>query len=189
MVAALDQGVFKSKNSGATWSQTLKTKNCLKLMTNPSGQHVYLQCVKRTGLYASASWESVTPFTTDQIKQRMGSGTAGPEAKTNWAGVRAVKLELAMAKQERSRWNFAPWADHRSYMDLALARALDHFRKASHEVDPATPVGIEGKPIVYRSTSVKAVFTKVALTDRKWVYLEGVTANGPIRVNGTEHCV
>ena len=91
-----------------------------------------------------ASWEAVTPFTTDQIKQRMGSGKPGPEAKTDWAGVRAVKLDLAMAKQERTRWNFAPWADHRSYMDLALAQALDHFRKASHEVDPATPVGIEG---------------------------------------------
>lgn len=91
-----------------------------------------------------ASWEAVTPFTTDQIKQRMGSGKPGPEVKTDWAEVRAVKLDLAMAEQERTCWNFAPWADHRSYMDLALARALDHFRKASHEVDPATPVGIEG---------------------------------------------
>jgi hypothetical protein len=91
-----------------------------------------------------ASWDTVVPFTTDQIKQRMGSNKAGPEAKTDWAAVRAVKLDLAKAKQESTRWNFAPWADHRSYMDLALARALDHFRKASHETDPATPVGIEG---------------------------------------------
>ena len=91
-----------------------------------------------------ASWDDVVPFTTDQIKQRMGSNKPGPEAKTDWAAVRAVKLDLAKAKQERTRWNFAPWADHRSYMDLALARALDHFRKASHETDPATPVGIEG---------------------------------------------
>jgi hypothetical protein len=91
-----------------------------------------------------SGWEAVTPFTTDEIKQRMGSGKPGPEAKTDWAEVRAVKLELSIAKQERTRWNFAPWADHRSYMDLALARALDHFRKASQDVDPATPVGIEG---------------------------------------------
>jgi len=91
-----------------------------------------------------ASWDAVMPFTTDQIKQRMGSAKPGPEARTDWAEVRAAKLDLAKAKQERTRWNFAPWADHRSYMDLALARALDHFRKASHEADPATPVGIEG---------------------------------------------
>lgn len=91
-----------------------------------------------------ASWDAVMPFTTDQIKQRMGSNQPGPEAKTDWAEVRAVKLDLAKARNERTRWNFAPWADHRSYMDLALARALEHFRKASHEADPATPVGIEG---------------------------------------------
>lgn len=91
-----------------------------------------------------ASWDAVMPFTTDQIKQRMGSNKPGPEAKTDWASVRAVKLDLAKAKNERTRWNFAPWADHRTYMDLALARALEHFRKASHEADPATPVGIEG---------------------------------------------
>jgi hypothetical protein len=90
------------------------------------------------------SWDAVTPFTTDQIKQRMASAKPGPESKTDWAEVRAVKLDLAKAKDESTRWNFAPWADHRSYMDFALARALDHFRKASHEVDPATPVGIEG---------------------------------------------
>jgi hypothetical protein len=90
------------------------------------------------------TWDAVAPFTTDQIKQRMASNQSGPEAKTDWSEVRALKLDLAKAKQEATRWNFAPWADHRSYMDLALARALDHFRKASHEVDPTTPVGIEG---------------------------------------------
>lgn len=91
-----------------------------------------------------ASWDAVMPFTTDQIKQRMGSNKPGPEVKVGWAEVRSVKLDLAKAKQERTRWNFAPWADHRTYMDLALARALEHFRKASHAADPATPVGIEG---------------------------------------------
>ena len=49
--------------------------------------------------------------------------------------------------------------------------------------------GEPGKPIVYRSTSGKAVFSEISLTNRKWVYLEGITVNGPIRVNGTEHCV
>jgi hypothetical protein len=89
-------------------------------------------------------WESVMPFTTDQIKQRMASGKAGPEAKVDWAELRSVKLDLNQAKSEQTRWNFAPWADHRSYMDHALSQALEHFRRASHEADPATPVGIEG---------------------------------------------
>lgn len=49
--------------------------------------------------------------------------------------------------------------------------------------------GEPGKPIVYRSTSGKAVFSEIGLSGRKWVYLEGVTVNGPVRMNGTEHCV
>jgi hypothetical protein len=48
--------------------------------------------------------------------------------------------------------------------------------------------GEPGRPIVYRSTSGKAVFNEISLTNRKWVYLEGVTVNGPVRLNGTEHC-
>ncbi len=49
--------------------------------------------------------------------------------------------------------------------------------------------GEPGRPIVYRSATGKAVFSEVGLTDRKWVYLEGVTVNGAVRLNGTEHCV
>ena len=49
--------------------------------------------------------------------------------------------------------------------------------------------GEPGKPIVYRSTGGKAVFSEISLTGRKWVYLEGLTVNGPVRMNDTEHCV
>ena len=49
--------------------------------------------------------------------------------------------------------------------------------------------GEPGKPIVYRSMSGKAVFSEISLTGRKWVYLEGLTVNGPVRMNDTEHCV
>ena len=48
--------------------------------------------------------------------------------------------------------------------------------------------GEPGKPIVYRSNSGKAMFSEISMTNRKWVYLEGVTVNGPVRLNGTEHC-
>jgi hypothetical protein len=107
-------------------------------------RYASLEALNKQWETSFASWDAVMPFTTDQIKQRMGSAKPGPETKVDWAEVRAVKLDLAKAKQERTRWNFAPWADHRSYMDLALARALEHFRKASNAADPATPVGIEG---------------------------------------------
>lgn len=49
--------------------------------------------------------------------------------------------------------------------------------------------GEPGRPVVYRSPSGKAVFSEISLTNRKWVYLEGVTVNGPVRLNGAEHCV
>ncbi len=48
--------------------------------------------------------------------------------------------------------------------------------------------GEPGKPIVFRSTTGKAIFTEVGLTDRKWVYLDGLTVNGPVRLNNTEFC-
>ncbi|HEX29259.1 TPA: hypothetical protein ENG04_04185, partial [Candidatus Poribacteria bacterium] len=40
--------------------------------------------------------------------------------------------------------NYAPWADHREFMDLSFARALARLREFIHELDPTTPVGIEG---------------------------------------------
>ncbi len=48
--------------------------------------------------------------------------------------------------------------------------------------------GETGQPIVYRSTSGKAIFSEISLTNRNWVYLEGITVNGPVRMNGSEHC-
>jgi hypothetical protein len=40
--------------------------------------------------------------------------------------------------------NYAPWADHRAYMDWSFAQALDRMRSILHRADPDTPVGIEG---------------------------------------------
>ncbi|MGA2865866.1 MAG: beta-galactosidase [Verrucomicrobiota bacterium] len=90
------------------------------------------------------SWEEVRPFTTDQVKNRMASGEALPGGQPDWQQVQALKFEPAAARQYPTRWNFAPWADFRTYMDFALARALDDFRQAAHQLDPRTPLGIEG---------------------------------------------
>ena len=51
---------------------------------------------------------------------------------------------LPRANQSPTAWNFAPWADFRTYEDISLTRALGNLRDAAHTVDPLTPVGIEG---------------------------------------------
>ncbi len=92
----------------------------------------------------SASWDDVRPFTTDQIKNRMASGDALPRGQPDWQALQQVKFDPATARPQPTRWNFSPWCDFRSYMDLSLAGALDDLRQAAHAIDPRTPVGIEG---------------------------------------------
>ena len=107
-------------------------------------QYADLAALNRQWETSFTTWDEVRPFTTDQMKQRMASGLPGPEEPKDWAAVRAVKFNPATAREERTRWNFAPWADHRTYMDVALARALETFRQAARAADPATPAGVEG---------------------------------------------
>ena len=90
------------------------------------------------------AWEQVMPFSTDKIKNRLASGLALPRGKPDWGAVAAIRFDPARARAGATRWNFAPWADFRTYMDLVLARTLARLRDASHAVDPATPVGVEG---------------------------------------------
>ncbi len=91
-----------------------------------------------------SDWNAVVPFTTDQIKGRMSRGKAVPEGAPDWQALARLKFDLLEARKEPTRWNFSPWADFRSYMDLSLARTLGALREASRKVDPRTPVGIEG---------------------------------------------
>jgi hypothetical protein len=91
-----------------------------------------------------ATWDDVKPFTTDQVKNRMASGDALPRGKPDWQAVQRVKFDPATARQEFTRWNCSPWCDFRTYMDISLAGALDELRRAARELDPHTPVGIEG---------------------------------------------
>lgn len=91
-----------------------------------------------------ASWDAVMPFTTDQIKNRLASGDALPRGQPDWQALQRLKFNPAEARQRPTRWNLSPWCDFRSFMDLSLARTLDDLRRAAHELDPQTPVGIEG---------------------------------------------
>jgi hypothetical protein len=95
-----------------------------------------------------ATWDDVKPFTTDQIKNRMSGGEPDdrgfPRGKPDWQAVQQIKFDPAEARKNPARWNFAPWCDHRTYMDVSLASALGDIRDAARELDPHTPVGIEG---------------------------------------------
>jgi hypothetical protein len=93
---------------------------------------------------AFKTWDEVKPFTTDQIKNRMASGDAIPRGKPDWQAVQRIQLDPAAARKQPTAWNFSPWADHRSYMDHSLATTLDTLRQAARDLDPRTPVGIEG---------------------------------------------
>jgi len=62
------------------------------------------------------SWEEVAPMTTYEIKDREKTGSE----------------------------NYAPWADHRTFMDITYASTVQQFRRWLHEADPKTPVGLEG---------------------------------------------
>jgi len=107
-------------------------------------QYASLKALNRQWETGFKTWEEVRPFTTDQIKARMAGGEAQPKGKPDWQALQRLKFEAATARQSPTRWNFAPWADFRTYMDISLARTLEDLRQAAREVDPETPVGIEG---------------------------------------------
>jgi hypothetical protein len=90
------------------------------------------------------SWDAVMPFSTDRIKARMVTGERMPKGPPDWSKLKEVKFDPAQAGKNPTRWNFSPWCDHRTYMDISLARTLDGLRKEAHKLDPQTPVGIEG---------------------------------------------
>jgi hypothetical protein len=91
-----------------------------------------------------ARWDDVKPFTTDQIKNRMASGDANPRGKPDWQAVQRLRFDPVAARGNPTAWNFAPWCDFRSYMDISLATTLGDLRQAARMIDPQTPVGIEG---------------------------------------------
>jgi len=91
-----------------------------------------------------SGWDDVRPFTTDQIKNRMATGDARPRGRPDWQQLQKLHFDPQSVKEHPTQWNFSPWADFRTYMDISLASALEKLRQSAHEVDPSTPVGVEG---------------------------------------------
>ncbi len=90
------------------------------------------------------SWDAVLPFTTDEIKNRMAGGAAQPRGQPDWQALAALRYDPAAARRAPTRWNLSPWCDFRTFLDETLATLLDELRRTARELDPATPVGIEG---------------------------------------------
>jgi len=86
-----------------------------------------------------ASWDTVMPFSTDEIKGRMAGRESGSRLSAATGSGRGTEAPPTL-----TCWNLAPWCDFRTYMDVSMASALDEMRRAAHEVDPRALVGIEG---------------------------------------------
>ena len=95
-------------------------------------------------LTAFPTWDAVCPFTTDEIKARLGGRIDAQGQKPDWTKVRSARYTPQAARAESPRWHLAPWCDFRTFMDDCLAETLDDLRSVSHAADPSTPVGIEG---------------------------------------------
>jgi hypothetical protein len=63
-------------------------------------------------------------------------------AFTDWDPVLPMTTEEAQA-----HGNFAPWADHRAYMESALVKALEQARGIVRELDPGAPASISGTQV------------------------------------------
>lgn len=84
-------------------------------------QHGTLEALNQEWETGFDSWDAVMPMTTYEVKTR-------------------ERAALAAGRPE----NYAPWADHRAFMDLTFAQSIGRLREFIREVDPNTPVGIEG---------------------------------------------
>jgi len=84
-------------------------------------QYESLDALNREWEIKFNSWDEVVPMNTYEIKER-------------------ERNALATGKVE----NYAPWADHRAFMDISFSQALGRLRSFIRELDVNVPVGIEG---------------------------------------------
>lgn len=127
----------------------------------------------------SGSVFDLEPGTTYEIELRLHDPDGGESTKVVEASTRPEAVANADAVVRQG-----------SKADLNAVKPGEVLMLADGDYGAVTfnRDGQPGRPIVYRSASRKAVFSEIGLTNRKWVYLEGVTVNGPVRMNGTEHC-
>jgi len=162
------------KEGGADWLDGMPLRRV------PAGESQKTSSVFSWSNRLSGSLFDLEPGTTYDIELTLRDPDGGSETKTLKASTRPEPIAKADAVVRDG-----------SRTDLKTAMPGEVILLADGDYGAAVfnRDGEPGKPIVYRSMSGKAVFSEISLTNRKWVYLEGVTVNGPVRMNGTEHCV
>lgn len=79
------------------------------------------------------------------LKQRYGTLAAlNHQWETQFASWDLVTPETTAEAIKRTDGNFSSWADHKEWMDISYARALQMGADAIHSVDPKAFVGIAG---------------------------------------------
>lgn len=79
------------------------------------------------------------------LKQRYGTlAELNQQWGTQFSSWDLVTPETTAEAMKRSDGNYSSWADHKEWMDIAYARALQMGAEAVHSVDPKAFVGIAG---------------------------------------------
>ncbi|MHC4917934.1 MAG: beta-galactosidase, partial [Planctomycetota bacterium] len=62
----------------------------------------------------------------------------------SWDEVAPLTTQEALERREAGEWNFAPWADHREFMDCSFAGAVREYAAEIRKHDPGALCGLEG---------------------------------------------
>ena len=62
----------------------------------------------------------------------------------DWDAVEPITTLEALERRDAGEWNFAPWADHRAFMNHSFARACAIIREETRAADPDALVGPAG---------------------------------------------
>lgn len=65
-------------------------------------------------------------------------------AFVSWETVAPMTTQEALERRDAGNWNFAPWADHRAFMDESFRRAVARQADLVRQSDPDATVGLAG---------------------------------------------
>ena len=62
----------------------------------------------------------------------------------SWKRVLPLTSQEALERREKGNWNFAPWADHRTFMTDTFVNTCLHAVEIIREYNPDAVVGVSG---------------------------------------------
>jgi hypothetical protein len=134
----------------------------------------------------AASLFDLDPGTTLEIELTLSDSDGGSTASTTTAATRPIPAPAADALTKQ-----VTTANLSSSIASAAPGDILSLAAGSYPSFTMSRDGGAGKPIVVRGSSVDAVTFggRVTLSDRQWVYLESVTVNGEVRMDGASNTV